>query len=377
MTAHFTQTRSASDTPFEEGTFAMKTHSLTRRAFAAVAIMVAAGAFSARAETLPEKIRFGAFGAGFGQPYGVALLAIAQAKGFIADEFKDTPVKLEWNYLAGTGPAVNEAIANDQLDFAQYGFLPNIIGRANGLKTHVLMCYGNTTIFGAARKGLPIHSIKDLKGRRVTFQKGTILHWAFLKALEANGLTTKDVTVIDLKTADQLAALAAGSVDASIGSSSILSLRDQGLVDVFYTSKEAGPKATGFGGILATEQFETRYPEATQRVVRGLVRAAEWIGDEGHREEALQIWAKSGTPYGALKEEFDGAPLKQSFNPLIDAFLIEQYRDGVQFSKDEKLIRSDIDVNSWLEPKYLDAALKSLKLETYWPRRSASGAATN
>jgi sulfonate transport system substrate-binding protein len=355
----------------------MKMPSLTRRTFAAAAILVAAGACSASAETLPETIRFGAFGSGFGQPYGVALLAIAQGKGFIADEFKDTPVKFEWSYLAGTGPAVNEAIANNQLDFAQYGFLPNIIGRANGLKTHVLLCYGNTTIFGAARKGLPIHSIGDLRGHKVTFQKGTILHWAFLKALEANGLTTKDVTVIDLKTADQLAALAAGSVDASIGTSSILALRDQGVVDIFYTSKEAGPKAAGFGGILATEQFEAKYPEATQRVVRGLVRAAEWIGNESNREEALQIWAKSGTPYNALKEEFDGASLKQSFNPLIDAFLIEQYRDGVQFSKSEKLIRNDIDVDSWLEPKYLNAALKSLGLETFWPRRSASGAATN
>lgn len=351
--------------------------SLSRRSLAAAMLLLFGGTVFASAEALPEKIRFGAFGSGFGQPYGVAILAIAQGKDFIADEFKDTPVKLEFNYLAGTGPAVNEAIANGQLDFAQYGFLPNIIGRANGLKTHVLMNYGNTTIFGAARAGLPIHSIKDLKGKKVTFQKGTILHWAFLKALEANGLTQKDVTVIDLKTADQLAALAAGSVDASIGSSSILSLRDKGIVDVFYTSKEAGPRAAGFGGILATEQFETTHPEATQRVLRGLLRAAEWISKEENREEAFQIWAKSGTPSSALKEEFDGAPLKQNFNPLIDDFLREQYRDGVQFSKDEKLIRNDIDVQAWLDPGPLDTALKSLKLENYWPRRTADGTPTN
>jgi sulfonate transport system substrate-binding protein len=351
--------------------------SLSRRSLTAAALLLFAGTISASAETLPEKIRFGAFGSGFGQPYGVAILAIAQGKDFIADEFKDTPVKLEFNYLAGTGPAVNEAIANGQLDFAQYGFLPNIIGRANGLKTHVLMNYGNTTIFGAARAGVPIHSIKDLKGKKVTFQKGTILHWAFLKALEANGLTQKDVTVIDLKTADQLAALAAGSVDASFGSSSILSLRDKGLVNIFYTSKEAGPKAAGFGGILATEAFETKYPEATQRVLRGLLRAAEWISKDENRDEAFQIWAKSGTPYSALKEEFDGAPLKQNFNPLIDDFLLEQFRDGVQFSRDERLIRNDIDVKAWLDPRPLDAALKSLKLETWWPRRTASGTPTN
>ena len=67
-----------------------------------------------------------------------ALLAIAQVKGFVADEFKDAPVKLEWTYFTGTGPAVNEAIANGRLDFAQYGALPNVVGRANGLPTHII-----------------------------------------------------------------------------------------------------------------------------------------------------------------------------------------------------------------------------------------------
>src|SRR5262249_35725937 len=126
-----------------------------------------------------------------------------------------------------------------------------------------------------------------------------------------------------------------------------------------------------------TESFASRYPEATERVVRGLVRAAEWLSREENHEEALQIWAKSGTPYAALKEEFDGVPLKQPFNPLIDEFLIEQYRDATQFSKDEKLIRNTIDLQQWFEPKYLDAALKRLGLEHYWPRRSPDGAVVN
>lgn len=339
---------------------------------------LAALAFSSpRAEPLPDTIRFGGFGQGYGQPYGLALLAIAQVKGFIADEFKDTPVKLEWTYFTGTGPAINEAIANGRLDFAQYGGLPNTVGRANGLPTHILASYGTTQIFGAARTGLPIGTIKDLKGRRVTVAKGTILHWAFLRALAANGLSPKDVTIIDLKSADQLAALAAGSVDASISTSTLLTLRDKGVVKIFYRSRDIGPKAAGFGAITVTEPFETKYPDATRRVARGLARAAEWLSHEENREEALQIWAKSGVPYASLKEEFSGVSLKQAFNPLIDDFLVAQYRDVLQFSKDQKLIRNDIDLQTWFVPKYLDAALKELGLEHYWPRRSADGGALN
>ncbi len=91
-------------------------------------------ALPARAQGLPEVIRFGGFGQGFGQPYGVALLAIAQVKGFIADEFAGTPVRLSFEYFTGTGPAINEAIANGRLDFAQYGGLPNIIGKAEACR---------------------------------------------------------------------------------------------------------------------------------------------------------------------------------------------------------------------------------------------------
>ncbi|KND57865.1 Enoyl-[acyl-carrier-protein] reductase [FMN] [Candidatus Paraburkholderia schumanniana] len=37
------------------------------------------------------------------------------------------------------------------------------------------------------------------------------------------------------------------------------------------------------------------------------------------------------------------------------------------------LIRQPVSVNGWFEPKYLDQALKSLKLEAYWPRFDAAG----
>src|SRR5690606_15917182 len=116
-----------------------------------------------------------------------------------------------------TGPAINEALSNGQLDFASYGAVPNTIGKANGLDTVLIASYGGTTIFGAARPDLDIKSIADLKGKRVAIQKATIIHWALIQALKNAGLTESDVTIIDMKNADQLAAIAAKSVDAVFG----------------------------------------------------------------------------------------------------------------------------------------------------------------
>ena len=336
--------------------------------------LAAATALSAHAQNLPESIRFGGFGQGFGQPHGVALLAIAQGKGFIADEFKDTPVKLSFEYFTGTGPAINEALANQRLDFAQYGSLPNIIGKAGGLPTRLIASYGYTTVFALARPELPVSSFKDLKGRKVAVAKGTVLHWALLKGLEANGLTLRDIQLVDLKTADQLAALSAGSVDAAVGSSSLLTLRDKGVAKVFYSSKELGARASGFGGILVHEDFEKRYPEATQRVANALVKAAHWLGQEGHREEAYRIWARSGMPLQAFKDDYDGVSLREAFDPRVDAFLLSQYRDAVHFTREHKLIRGDIDLARWAAPAYVENALRAQGLQTHWPTRAALAA---
>jgi sulfonate transport system substrate-binding protein len=350
---------------------------ITRKTFNALLIASALAGFSgsALAENLPDKIRIGDVGFGFGQPFGRGLIAIADAKGFIADEFKDTPVKLEFTYFVNTGPAINEAFANSQLDVAAYGAVPNVIGRANGLKTRILMSYGGTTIFAGVRSGLPINSVKELKGHKIAVQKATIIHWSLITSLRQNGLSERDVTLVDLKNADQLAAITAGSVDAIYGGSFFLPLRDKGIVKVIYNSNDQGAKATGFGAIVVSDDFQKTYPDATARITRGLLRAAHWLGQEQNREEAFKIWQRTGVTSEVLHEEFKGVALRDQFNPLLDGFFRAQYRDVIAFDHEQKLIRNDVDLDQWIEPKYLAAALPALNLTHFWPERSADGSA--
>jgi sulfonate transport system substrate-binding protein len=347
----------------------------TRRhlGIAAVAAVIAAGVVPAAAQNVPDKIRIGDVGFGFGKPFGRGLVAIADAKGFIADELKGTPVNLEFSYFVNTGPAINEALANQQLDFASYGSVPNTIGKANGLPTRILAAYGATTIFSGVRSDLPFKSIKELKGRKIAVQKATIIHWSLITALKQAGLSEKDVTIVDLKNADQLAAITAGSVDAIHGPSFFLPLRDKGIVRLIYNTAEQGPKATGFGAFTVVDSFQQKYPELTERVVRGLVRAAHWLSDDNNREEAFAIWTRTGVPIEVLRFEFKGVSLKEAFSPLIDEFYAAQYRDVIAFNKEQKLIRNDVDFRKWLEPRYLNAALKSLNLENHWAPRNAEG----
>jgi len=58
---------------------------------------------------------------------------------------------------------------------------------------------------------------------------------------------------------------------------------------------------------------------------------------------------------------------------LIDPFLIEQYRVQAQQAKTFALVRRDVDVTGWFDPRYTDTAIKTLGLEGYWTRFGPDG----
>jgi sulfonate transport system substrate-binding protein len=326
-----------------------------------------------QAETPPSVIHLGGVGSGFGKPFGTGIFGIAQARHSIEAELKDPNVKLDWIYFTATGPAINEALANNQLDFAQYGSLPAIIARSNGLATRFIMGGGGTNIYGMSRAGLPIASVADLKGWRVTLQKATILHWSLLTALHNAGLTDRDVKIVDLKLADQIAALTAGSADAIFGTSNLLRLRDDGSLQEFYSTATGSLAATGPSGTFVTDAFASQYPDTTEAIIRGLVQAAHWLALPENHAEAGAIWAQTGIPEQAIDEDTAGRPLRDQLNPLLDDFEHAQYKDGAAFARGEKLTRHDFDVDAWFAPGPLDQALHETDLERFWPRRSADG----
>src|SRR5271166_3189199 len=123
----------------------MMTLGLTRRALAASALGLAAAPFAthpARAAARVVRLGFASIGAGNRQFTGGSAVATAHAEGHLEREFEGENVEIRWFFFAGAGPAVNEALAGNQLDFAIQGDLPSVIGRSNGLPTRIVMTAG-------------------------------------------------------------------------------------------------------------------------------------------------------------------------------------------------------------------------------------------
>ena len=328
----------------------------------------------AAAETV---IRFGHPGVGAEQrPYSYGdPTTYARARELIEKEFAaDKDVKIEWTFFRGAGPALNEAVASGQLDFFLLGDLPAIVGRARGLKHKFIFATGrNNPIFLAVPTDSTIARVEDVRGKKVALFKGTNLQNATDRILALHGLSEKDVRFINLDANAAVAALTSGNVDAVFGGQEYLPLAAKGVVKIVYTTKGDDPTLGRNSSYFVTEAFAAAHPDLTQRVVTTFIKAAHFISLDENRDEAFEAWALSGLPKETFATNFDGVRLSLIVNPLIDDYVVARYKEQAQAAKDYGLLKGDPDIDHWFDRTYLDAALKTLKLEDFWSTRDGRG----
>lgn len=334
---------------------------------------LAATGLAGAKEAPPPAIRIAGQGNAAGTPYGSAVIGVVRAKRYLEDEFKAEGVKIEWQFPRGTGPAINEAIANGQLDFANYGGLPNIVGKGAGLPTKVLASYGTSPNYVLARSNAGIEKLEDLKGRKVSVSRGTVIELSLNTLLTQVKLKPEDVQLFDLKAADQVTAISSGDVDAIVGGSNLLALPERGIGKIIYTTKGRVDPANSFGSFVVTSSFAQKYPETTQRVVNAFVRAAHFASQEANREELVKIWELAGTPRASVVEDYQGDKLGDRLSPLLDDFYVGNVQRGIVFAQEQKLIRRPIKVSEWLDASFLDKAIKTQGFEGTWVRRDGAG----
>jgi sulfonate transport system substrate-binding protein len=352
--------------------------SITRRRFGALAAVsaVSLAAPAVRAQA-PRVVRFGFANIGVDnrQFSGGSAAATAHAEGYLERELASLPdVRVQWLFFKGAGPAVNEAFANGQLDFAFEGDLPQIIGRSRGLRTTHLMANGaHAPLYLAVPVGGPVAGVKDLRGRKVALFLGTNYHLAAVKVLAANGLSERDLQIVNMDEATAGAALAARDVDAAFGTYGVINLARRGLATIVYSTKGDNPAFERQATVIAAEAFIAAEPEITQRVVTALVRAAQYSSDEANREKLFEIWARSGYPPESYRDDFAGQTLARRNSPIIDPFLVEQYRLQAEQARSYGLLRRPVEVDGWFEPRFLETALTTLGLRDAWPRLDRAG----
>ena len=342
---------------------------------AACAAVLATAPSRAAGEDKPKVIRIGFPGVGVGnRPVSSnSPLATAHLRGLLEEEFKADGIEIKWSFLRGAGPAVNELYANGLLDFSTLGDLPSVIGRSTGLKYRMLAGSSvRSNLYVSVPADSNVQSIKDLRGKRIALAKGTATHLAGVKILERHGLTEKDVKLINMETNAAQLALVTRDVDATVGGTDYLRLRDQGVSRVLFTTRGGDPKLTSNTTFLGSESFITKYPQLTVRVLKVLLKASQWLA-ETDRTQIYQLWTKSGTTFSSFREDLAPEDLKYRFSPLIDPYLAARYRFQISEAKRLNLVRETFAFEQFAEPKFLQQAIKELNLDGYWKQRGDDG----
>lgn len=106
-------------------------------------------------------------------------------------------------------------------------------------------------------------------------------------------------------------------------------------------------------------------------MVRQYVLAAKWLADqEKDLSAAYRVWARSGVPFAAFKEDWAGESVRYRDSPLVDAYVVARYKTSIADAKRLGLIRTAFDFEPWVDRSFLDQVLKEEKLEGFWKPRT-------
>lgn len=328
------------------------------------------------AEEKPKVIRFATPYVGTGnRPVGYSnYYSTTQTLGLIEKEFQKDGVKIQWNNFKGAGPAINESLANGLVDITWIGDLPALIGKSSRLDTRLIAVAGTQDhAYLAVPTGSTAKSFADLKGKRIGSFKGTNLHLSLNSVLKRQGLSEKDFRFVSTDGSVAYSALASGDLDAVWTNQTIYPVVDRGIAKIIYSTKQEPDVNKLSGYVLVNSKFEQKYPETVQRVVNVLVKQAAWESDPKNKSALFKLWSRSGLPYTNFVTAYNGVDLKRHSAPIIDAYNLTLIKQKLKAGQDLKLIRGNINVDQWVEPRYVNNALKTNNLQNFWKPLNASG----
>lgn len=289
------------------------------------------------------------------QHSGTGTVDVLRNQQLLEQAFAADGIKVQWNFFKGAGPAINEALANGQVDFAYLGDLAAIIGKANGLDTRVLSANGRgIKQYLAVNPESGIKTLEDLKGKRVAIFRGTAYQLSFAVALASKGLKEKDLKVINLDINAAVAALGAKQIDATWGSASLTALRARGLADIPLTTLDLGGAGSIQSVLVGYGPFIDAHPEVVAKLLKANGQALNWLQQESNREAYIELVSGlANYPQATLQEDMKGIDLSVRFDPRLDAEFLAQLQKSVDLAAEQRLIRKPFKVSEWVSDKKL------------------------
>ncbi len=240
-----------------------------------------------------------------------ALVALATTISVQAEPLKiaysDWPGWVAWQVGIDKGWFKEAGV---DVDFEWFEYVPSMEAFAAGKVDAVCMTNGDALVTGAT--GAPskmilindfsngndmvvakpgIETVKDLKGKKIGVEVGFVGHLLLLKALEANGMSESDVTLVNVPTHETPQAFASGDVDAVVAwqpSSGQALAAIPGSKAVFTSSDVPG---LIYDTLAVAPSSLSARPKDWAKVAAVWYKIVDYLNDPATRDDAIKSMA--------------------------------------------------------------------------------------
>ena len=291
---------------------------------------------------------------------------IAIARGFFEEELGVKVNIIEFN--AGD---IRNALVSKDIDFALLGSSSATLGIASGIDIEMIWIH---EVLGdaerlVAKNDSKINSIQDIVGKKIATPFATTTHYSLLKALELNGISEKDITLLDMQMPEVYAAWQRGDIDAAYAWEPTLSnlLKDGKTI---ISSKDMAQKGVVTSNVeVVRREFAKKYPDIVTKYIRAVnksvklynenqVEAVKTISDALEITEEEASKQMEGSIWLTAEQQLDLAYFGTSDKK---GNLVSSLKDTADFLYKQKSLISEPKLSTFEEavnPSYIENALK-------------------
>jgi sulfonate transport system substrate-binding protein len=279
-----------------------------------------------------------------------ALAQVAQVQGYYLQEGLDAIPQM-YSY----GKIALQAVIKGKADFATVAETPVMFAIMRGEKISIIATIVTSRKNNAiiARRDKGILAPRDLKGRKIAATFGTISEFFMDAFLVTQGISRKDMRVINLGPEEQQEAIARGDVDAISAFTPFTFEAQKQLGDAGITFHNEEIYTQTFN-IVATQEYVRMNPRKVKKMLVALVKAEEFV--RTHPADAKKIVADFSRLDNAI---VNGVWADENFEVTLDQSLLLAMEDESQWAIKNGLI-GQTKMPNYLEFIYSDG-LESVK----------------
>lgn len=264
---------------------------------------------------------------------------ILKGLGTLEERLAPLGYKVEWKEFQ-SGPALMEALNSGSIDIGRTGNTPVIFAQV-AETPFVTLAAGKPKYHGSGilvPKDSSINSLEDLKGKRVSFAKGSSSHYLIVKALEKAGLAYSDISSSFLQPGDARVAFEQGNVDAMVVWDPFTASTELHSDGVLLTDGEGLTTDRDF--FIATEQFANAHQDIPDIVIEEVAHSSDWANN--NHDELIAMLA----PILNLDEESVKVAVERRLYGIDDISedIINEQQDIADLFYDLDIIPKKVDV---------------------------------